>query len=80
MLRTLLCMTLVCLLTLPQARAQEPVTILVQGESRIGGLKPIWRYFGYDEPNYTYMKNGQKLVSELTRLSPVQVQSAHTTC
>jgi xylan 1,4-beta-xylosidase len=73
MLRTLLCVTLICLLTLPQARAQEPVTILVHGEARIGALKPIWSYFGSDEPNYTYMKNGQKLVSELARLSPVQV-------
>ena len=23
----------------------------------------MWCYFGYDEPNYTYMKDGQKLLS-----------------
>jgi len=32
-----------------------------------------WAYFGYDEPNYTYAENGQKLLSELGRLSPVPV-------
>jgi xylan 1,4-beta-xylosidase len=29
-----------------------------------------WNYFGYDEPNYTYAPNGQKLLRELTALSP----------
>src|SRR5690349_5798369 len=36
-------------------------------------LRPIWAYFGYDEPNYTYMKDGKKLLSELAALSPVPV-------
>jgi xylan 1,4-beta-xylosidase len=36
-------------------------------------LKPIWAWFGYDEPNYTYMKDGKKLLSELAALSPVPV-------
>lgn len=36
-------------------------------------LKPVWAYFGYDEPNYTYMKDGKKLLSELSSLSPVPV-------
>ena len=31
---------------------------------------PIWTYFGYDEPNYTYTPNGKKLLSELAALSP----------
>ena len=34
---------------------------------------PIWAFFGYDEPNYTYMKDGRKLLSELSALSPVPV-------
>ncbi|RFM30838.1 GH39 family glycosyl hydrolase [Chitinophaga silvisoli] len=38
-----------------------------------GPLKPIWAWFGYDEPNYTYMKDGRKLLSELAALSPVPV-------
>jgi xylan 1,4-beta-xylosidase len=38
-----------------------------------GTLKPIWAFFGYDEPNYTYMKDGRKLLTELSALSPVPV-------
>jgi xylan 1,4-beta-xylosidase len=36
-------------------------------------LKTHWAWFGYDEPNYTYMKDGKKLLSELAALSPVPV-------
>ena len=36
-------------------------------------MKPVWAYFGYDEPNYTYMKDGRKLLTELAELSPVPV-------
>ena len=36
-------------------------------------MKPIWAAFGYDEPNYTYMKDGKKLLTELAALSPVPV-------
>jgi xylan 1,4-beta-xylosidase len=36
-------------------------------------MQPIWTFFGYDEPNYTYMKDGRKLLSELSALSPVPV-------
>lgn len=35
--------------------------------------KPIWAWFGYDEPNFTYMKDGQKLLGEIAALSPVPV-------
>ena len=38
-----------------------------------GVMKPIWAWFGYDEPNYTYMKDGKKLLSEIAALSPVPV-------
>jgi len=38
-----------------------------------GELKPIWRFFGADEPNYAYMTNGRKLVAELGELAPKQV-------
>ena len=33
--------------------------------------RPVWSFFGYDEPNYTYMKDGKKLLSELAAPSPV---------
>ena len=49
--------------------AQETVTIRVDGDAKIGPYKPIYSYFGYDEPNYTYMKHGRKLVGELAQLS-----------
>jgi xylan 1,4-beta-xylosidase len=51
----------------------ETVTIRVNAASRRGPLPPIWRFFGYDEPNYTYMKHGTKLLGELSGLSPVPV-------
>ncbi|MFZ6757010.1 GH39 family glycosyl hydrolase [Undibacterium sp. Ji50W] len=38
-----------------------------------GDMKPIWAWFGYDEPNYTTMKDGKKLLSEIAALSPVPV-------
>jgi xylan 1,4-beta-xylosidase len=38
-----------------------------------GKMKPIWAWFGYDEPNYTYMKNGKKLLGEIAALSYVPV-------
>jgi len=50
-----------------------PVVIRVDAAASRGPLKPIWRFFGADEPNYAYMKDGQKLISELGRLAPQQV-------
>src|SRR5947199_606380 len=60
------------LLAAPVA-AQDTVTIQVDAGSKIGPFKPIWSYFGYDEPNYTYTKNGRKLISELAAMSYVPV-------
>ena len=31
---------------------------------------PIWNFFGYDEPNYTYAPNGTRLLRELAALGP----------
>ena len=45
----------------------------VDAGQTIGPMTPMWAFFGYDEPNYTYMKDGQKLLSELAALSPVPV-------
>lgn len=49
--------------------AQTPVQIQV-GPAAEGQWRPVWRFFGYDEPNYTYMKDGKKLLSEIAALSP----------
>src|SRR5258708_33627421 len=68
-------MRLISLLLLAAASglAQDTVTIRVNAAEKTGPFKPIYRYFGYDEPNYTYMKDGRKLVGELAALSPGQV-------
>ena len=42
--------------------------LAINANQGIGPLKPIWNYFGYDEPNYTYAANGKKLVGELAAL------------
>ena len=50
-----------------------PVEIRVDAADSAGELKPVWRFFGADEPNYAYMKNGSKLLGELGELRPGQV-------
>jgi xylan 1,4-beta-xylosidase len=40
---------------------------------RIADWRPVWRYFGYDEPNYMYIKDGVRLLSQLAALSPETV-------
>jgi xylan 1,4-beta-xylosidase len=53
--------------------AAFPVTVRVDASRPGRPLPPIWRFFGADEPNYAYMKDGQKLVGELGRLRPGSV-------
>ena len=50
-----------------------PVAIRVDAAKTQGELKPIWRFFGADEPNYAYMKHGKKLLGELGELRSKQV-------
>ncbi|MEO7766765.1 MAG: beta-xylosidase [Ferruginibacter sp.] len=47
--------------------------VYVNAGKALDSMKPVWAWFGYDEPNYTYMKDGKKLLSELAALSPVPV-------
>ena len=47
-----------------------PVTITIDAGQSLGPLQPIWRYFGADEPNYAYLKDGQKLLGQLGELRP----------
>jgi xylan 1,4-beta-xylosidase len=54
-------------------RLDERVAIRVDANARIGPMSPMWAFFGYDEPNYTYTPHGGKLLSELADLSPVPV-------
>jgi len=55
------------------AGAAFPVTIEVDATKVLGELRPIWRFFGADEPNYATMKDGRKLLAELGELQPDQV-------
>lgn len=71
MKRIALC--LILLLAPLQLQAQDMVNIRIDANARIGALKPIWAYAGYDEPNYTYMKYGPKLIAELQQMNPVPV-------
>lgn len=56
-----------------QTAATDTVSIHINLNKEIGPMKPIWACWGYDEPNYTYMKDGKKLLSEIAALSPVPV-------
>jgi xylan 1,4-beta-xylosidase len=50
--------------------AQKPVAIQVDLAKPEGAFTPIYRWFGYDEANYTTMRNGTVLLGELHDLSP----------
>src|SRR6185369_2142697 len=50
-----------------------PVSIRVDASRPMGPLRPIWRFFGGDEPNYATMKDGQKLLAEFGKLRPKDI-------
>ena len=52
-------------------QASQSVNIQVRLDQPDGQLSPVWNYFGYDEPNYTYAPNGKKLLGELAALNVV---------
>lgn len=49
------------------------VNIVVDASESKGKLRHVWRYFGADEPNYTTMKDGQKLLKDFGDLAPGKV-------
>jgi len=61
------------LLSFQAAFSQSTVSIQVDVSKPAGDMIPFWSFFGYDEPNYTTRKDGQKLLTELSQLSPVPV-------
>jgi xylan 1,4-beta-xylosidase len=61
------------LLAQQPATAPFPVHIGVDASRPLGELKPIYRFFGADEPNYATMKDGRKLIGELGQLGKPQV-------
>jgi xylan 1,4-beta-xylosidase len=52
---------------------EEPITIHVDLDKTLGSYTPIYSWFGYDEANYTTMRDGVELLGELHDLSPVPV-------
>lgn len=57
----------------PAAVTPFPVSITVDAAQAAGPLRPIWRFFGADEPNYATMKDGRKLLTQLGQLGKPQV-------
>lgn len=55
------------------------VKISVYADRQAGELTPIWRFFGYDEANYTFTPEGKKRLAEISRLSsePDFIRSHH---
>ena len=49
------------------------VTVNIDLGKELGSFTNAWSWFGYDEPNYPYMKDGKKLLTELAELSPTPV-------
>jgi xylan 1,4-beta-xylosidase len=58
----------------PAAQETRTVAIRVRVDQDRGEVRPIWRFFGYDEANYTYAPDGRKLLAEIATLKP---QPAH---
>jgi xylan 1,4-beta-xylosidase len=56
-----------------QISGSNPVSIQVDLTRPEGPYTPIYSWFGYDESNYTTMKYGKQLLTELHDLSPVPV-------
>jgi xylan 1,4-beta-xylosidase len=52
-------------------QVSQSVKVEVHVDQSQGQISPVWNYFGYDEPNYTYAPNGKKLLGEIAALGPV---------
>jgi len=77
------CAALLFAVALPvMLSAQAPTVIHVHSAVSLGPFRPVFSYFGYDEPNFTYMRFGPKLVGELAHLSaaPVYIRVHHLLC
>ena len=62
------------ILLIQQLCAQTPVIVRVDAGRSLGPLNPVWNYFGYDEPNYTYAQHGRELIAELSASNAARVQ------
>lgn len=69
----LIALTSLSFLGYSQTNSSEKTLIQVDFNKKIGDVSTMWAWFGADEPNYAYMKDGKKLLSELSAMSPVPV-------
>jgi xylan 1,4-beta-xylosidase len=60
-------------LAAPASTQSNQITITVDANVVRGPMSSMWAWFGYDEPNYTYTANGQKLLSELAATTSATV-------
>lgn len=70
----LILLQLLCFTTSASDRnpSADSVTLIVDAQKSDGVIRPIWPLFGYDEPNYTYMKGGKKLLQEIAAIGGAQ--------
>jgi xylan 1,4-beta-xylosidase len=73
MKKTILTLTCVVYIGISLFSQTDTIRIKVDINKTIGPMNPVWAWFGYDEPNYTYMKDGKKLLSEIASFSSVPV-------
>ncbi|MGP3982409.1 GH39 family glycosyl hydrolase [Streptomyces sp. KR80] len=52
--------------------APLPVTVDIDAAANRGPLKPVYRFFGADEPNYAYLPDGRELLGDIGDLGPAQ--------
>jgi len=71
--RIVLLMCAVCMPGFAQSSTPASVIIRVDLAKTLGPYTPIYRWFGYDESNYTTMKYGKQLLRELHDLTPEPV-------
>jgi xylan 1,4-beta-xylosidase len=69
-MKVVLALCLSLLMPLASISAQQAIAIRVHADQEAGPVNPVWNYFGYDEPNFTYMEHGVPLLRELFALSP----------
>jgi xylan 1,4-beta-xylosidase len=62
-----------CAVGTSQTDVPDSVSIRVDLAKSLGPYTPIYRWFGYDESNYTTMKYGKQLLRELHHLTPAPV-------
>jgi xylan 1,4-beta-xylosidase len=71
------CCALLAAAALPCAAAagteEAPIGISVDLDETTAPLHHAWAWFGYDEPNYSYMPDGRKLLSQMAAAFPVPV-------